>query len=531
MTKPAKLAWPIGPLEYQTLPDTFNMASLLVDRHLEAGAGEREALLHPGGRVTYRDLWEAVNRAAHLVRTLGVESEQRVLLLLPDSPEFVYLFLGAMKAGAVPVPVTTLAAPDEYEYYLRDSRARLLVTHVGLYEKVEGVWPGIPGLRATVVVGGAPAGCLAFEILHAAQPAFFDPAATHKDDMAYWLYSSGTTGRPKAVVHLHHDMVFCIESYARHVLAMTPEDRTFAVPRLFFSYGLRCSLYLPLWSGSSAVLLPERPSPAGVLEAIARYRPTLFFSVPTSYAALLREAEGREPDLSSLRLAISAGEPLPAPLYLRWMERFGVELLDGLGATEVGFIYISNRPGAVRPGASGQLLPGYEARILDGEGREVGPDEVGDLWVRGESVAVGYWNQHPKTKATFVGEWYRTGDRYTRDADGYYFYQGRADDLLRVGGQWVSPLEVESALLEHPAVLECAVVGGMDADGLEKPHAYVVLRPGAVTDGLAETLRAHVRARLARFKVPRWVTPVPELPKTSTGKVQRFKLRELNTPR
>ncbi len=526
----AKLAWPTEPLDHAALPDTFNMASLLVDRHLEAGAGEREALLHPGGSLSYRELWESVNRAAHLFRTLGVEPEQRVLLLLPDSPEFIFAFLGAMKAGAVPVPVSTLAGRSDYEYFLRDSGAKLLLTHAGLYEKVEGVWQGIPGLRAAVVVGDQPSGCLAFETLHAAQPAFFDPAPTHKDDMAYWLYSSGTTGRPKAVIHLHHDMVFCIESYARHVLAMTAEDRTFAVPRLFFSYGLGCSLYLPLWCGASTVLLPERPSPAGVFEAIERFRPTLFFSVPTSYAALLREAEGRDPDVSSLRLAISAGEPLPPPLYRRWMDRFGVELLDGLGATEVGYIYISNRPGAVRPGSSGQLLPGYEAKIVDGEGREVGPGEVGDLWMKGESVAAGYWRRHDKTKATFVGEWYRTGDRYSRDADGYYSYMGRADDLLRVSGQWVSPFEVESALLEHPAVAECAVVGGLDADGLEKSRAWVVLRPGAAVNGLEEALKAHVRARLAPFKAPRWVSVVPELPKTSTGKIQRFKLRQLQAP-
>jgi benzoate-CoA ligase len=343
--------------------------------------------------------------------------------------------------------------------------------------------------------------------------------------MAYWLYSSGTTGRPKAIVHLHHDMLFCVEPYLRHVLALTAADRTFAVPRLFFSYGLTSCLYLPLRVGASTVLVAERPDSARVLELVRALRPTVFFSVPTSYVALLRQLGEAPADLGALRLAITAGEPLAAPVYDRWVRKTGVELLDGLGATEVGYIYISNRPGAVRPGASGRLLPGYRARLLDDEGREVPPGTVGELWMSGESLAAGYWNKHAKTKAAFVGEWYRTGDRYLADGDGYYFYQGRADDLLRVGANWVSPLEIETCLLEHPAVAECAVVGGRDADGLEKPRAYVVLQAGAAPDGLEEALRAHVRGRLAPYKAPRWVTVVADLPKTATGKIQRYRLR------
>jgi len=273
------------------------------------------------------------------------------------------------------------------------------------------------------------------------------------------------------------------------------------------------------------LVVAERPDPARVFELCAKLRPTVFFSVPTSLAALLREADVTPSNLSSLRLCISAGEPLPGPLYERWVARTGIECLDGLGATEVGYIYISNRPGAVRAGSSGQLLPGYRARIVDDDGRDVSRGTVGDLWVSGESLAAGYWNKHEKTKAAFVGEWYRTGDKYLVDADGYYFYQGRADDLLRVGGNWVSPLEVESCLLEHPAVAECAVVGAPDADGLEKPRAYVVARPGVAVGGLEDALRAHVRSRLAPFKAPRWVTLVEDLPKTATGKVQRYRLR------
>jgi benzoate-CoA ligase family protein len=514
-----------APPDYDRLSEQFNIVPLLVDRHVADGRGPAPAILTPDRVVTYAELAAGVARAAHLLVRLGATAEQRVVLLLPDSPEFVYVFLGAMKAGLVPVPVSTLGTSGDYEYVLRDSRAVTLVTEAGLYPRVEGVWRGIPTLRHCLVAGETPAGAIEFDAAHAAEPPVFEAAPTHRDDMAYWLYSSGTTGRPKAVVHLHHDMLFCVDPYVRHVLAMTAADRTFAVPRLFFSYGLTSCVYLPLWCGASTVLVADRPDPAGVLDLCTKLRPTIFFSVPTSFAALLHELEGATWDLRSLRLAISAGEPLPAPLYQRWVKRTGIECLDGLGATEVGYIYISNRPGAVRPGSSGQLLPGYRVRIVDGEGREVPPGTPGDLWMSGESLAAGYWNKHQRTKAAFVGEWFRTGDTYLVDGDGYYFYQGRSDDLLRVGANWVSPLEVESCLLEHPAVLECAVVGARDGDGLEKPRAFVVLSPGIRTHGLEEALRAHARARLQPFKVPRWVTIIGELPKTATGKVQRFRLR------
>ncbi len=517
--------WLEGPLEYDRVPERFNMVAVLLDRHLEAGRGARPAILTPERTLTYAELAAGVARAAHLLTRLGVQPEQRVALLLPDSPEFVWVFLGAQRAGIVPVPLSTLGTPDDYDYALRDSRAVALVVHAELYGRVEPVWRAAPSLRHCLVVGGTPPGTIPFEVALAAEPGTFEPAPTHRDDMAYWLYSSGTTGRPKAIVHLHHDMLFCVEPYVRHVLGMTAEDRTFAVPRLFFSYGLTSCLYLPLWCGASTILVAERPDPPRVFALCGQLRPTLFFSVPTSYAALLREMEAAAPDLRSLRLAVSAGEPLPAPLHARWVEQTGIECLDGLGATEVGYIYISNRPGAVRPGSSGQLLPGYRARIVDAEERDVPPDTVGDLWMSGESLAAGYWNKHAKTKAAFVGEWFRTGDRYLADGDGYYVHQGRSDDLLRVGANWVSPIEVEACLLEHPAVAECAVVGGPDADGLEKPWAFVVLRSGATVKGLENALRAHVRARLAPFKVPRWITVVDDLPKTATGKIQRYRLR------
>jgi benzoate-CoA ligase family protein len=518
----ADATWPGA---YHEVPEQFNIVELLVDRHLREGRGERPAIVTPDRTVSYAELAAGVARAARLLDGLGLAREQRIALLLPDGPAFAYAFFGAMKAGLVPVPLPTLATADEVDYAFRDSRAVALVAEADLYARVERAAQAVETLRHRLVVGVAPPGTLDFDAVHATQPPVFDAAPTHRDDMAYWLYSSGTTGRPKAVVHLHHDMLFCVEPYVGRVLGLTAADRTFAVPRLFFSYGLTSCLYLPLAVGASTVLVAERPDPAAVFGVWARLRPTVFFSVPTSYAALLRQADLTPPELGSLRLCVSAGEPLAAPLYQRWVQRTGIELLDGLGATEVGYIYISNRPGAVRPGASGQLLPGYRARILDEAGAAVPPGAVGELWMSGESLAAGYWNKHEKTKAAFVGEWYRTGDRYLVDADGYYFYQGRADDLLRVGANWVSPLEIEACLLEHPAVAECAVVGGRDADGLEKPRAFVVLRAEAAADGLEETLRAHVRARLAPFKAPRWIQMVAELPKTATGKVQRFRLR------
>jgi benzoate-CoA ligase family protein len=514
-----------APLAYEHVPKRFNIVPLLIDRHLSDGRGRRTAIVTPQQRLSYRDLAAGVARAARLLERIGVQREQRVALLLPDGPEFVFLFFGAMRSGMVPVPLPTLGTAADYDYALRDSRAVALVTDAGLYDRIGPVWQGVSSLRACLVAGAAPEGttelgaALAGELPHA------DPVDTHRDDMAYWLYSSGTTGKPKAIIHLHHDMLFCVEPYVRHVLDLQPDDRIFSVPRLFFSYGLTSCLYLPLWVGASTVLVPQRPGPADVFEIWRRLRPTIFFSVPTSFAALLRQAESTPPDVKHLRLCVSAGEPLPAPLYHRWVERTGVEVLDGLGATEVGYIYISNRQGAVRPGSSGQLLPGYRARVLDADGHEVPPGTPGDLWMAGESLAAGYWNKHEKTRAAFVGEWFRTGDRYVVDGDGYYVFQGRADDLLRVGANWVSPVEVEACLLEHPAVAECAVVGGRDGDGLEKPRAFVVLRPGAGPDGLEEALRSHARARLAPFKVPRWVSVVADLPKTATGKVQRYRLR------
>jgi benzoate-CoA ligase len=356
-----------------------------------------------------------------------------------------------------------------------------------------------------------------------------DAETTHRDSVAFWLYSSGSTGMPKGCVHLQHDMVVCAERYAKETLGMTAGDRCFSVAKLFFAYGLGNALYMPFAVGATSILMPDAPSALRVYAAIERYRPSLFFSVPTNYSMLL--AHTREaPDfgLSGVRHAVSAGEALPAPLFHRFKERFGVEILDAIGSTEVLHMFISNRPGAARPGSSGQVLPGYEARIVDEEDRPVPPGEIGNLLIKGDSTCAYYWNAHEKTKDTIQGHWIKTGDKYTVDEDGYYWYAGRSDDMLKPGGIWVSPIEIESALIEHDAVFECAVVGHEDNDGLTKPVAFVVLRAGYEgSQELGWALQKFVRDRLPDYKRPRRVEFIAELPKTATGKVQRYKLRQV----
>jgi benzoate-CoA ligase len=470
----------------------FNMATPLVDRHVEEGRGDRTALHLPHGDVSYAELQTLVNRAGNALTAMGVLPEQRVAILLPDCAEFVAAFIGAMKIGAVPVPLNTAARPAELSYMLGDCRASTLISDADLFK----------------------AAC------DAASPDL-ETFSTGVDEPCYWLYSSGTTGSPKGVVHLHGDMLACVTPYAQEVLRIEPEDITFSVARLFFSFGLVNSLFLPLLAGASAVLTPERPDVNQVVEVVRQFRPTVFFSVPTSYAQLCAKGDGAA--FSSLRLAVSAGEPLPEPLYMRWKALTGVEALDGLGSTEVGYIFCSNLPGEVRPGSSGRMLGDHRARVVDESGQDVADGDSGELWVAAASTALHYWNQRERTRRTFVGEWLRTGDRYIRDADGYLWYQGRLDDVFKVSGQWVSPLEVESCLLEHPSVLECAVVEAADRDGLIKPKAFVVATPRSAVD-VAE-LQTFVRERLQPHKYPRWVEVVDELPKTASGKVQRFVLR------
>jgi benzoate-CoA ligase family protein len=529
------------------LPDQFNAATYFIDRHIPEGRGEKIAIEAGEARVSYRQLWERVNRFGNSLRQLGVRIEERVFLLLLDTPEFAVSFFGAIKIGAVPVPVNTLLKTSDYHYILNNSRARVAVVSEALYPQLQG-WKKLRYLQHVIVVGGAqPAttdkNTQSFAGLIEQNSPSLEAEPTSKDDAAFWLYSSGSTGFPKACVHLQHDMVVCAERYAMGILGMTESDRCFSVAKLFFAYGLGNAMYFPLAVGATSILWPGPPKPQHVFEIIERHRPSLFFSVPSNYAALLAHkrdhvgtaAPGRpggpsapDFDLSSVRYGISAGEALPAALFHRFKERFGVEILDAIGSTEVLHMFIANRPGAVRPGSSGQIIPGYEARVVDEDDEPAKPGEIGNLLINSDSTCSHYWNQHEKSKSTIEGHWIRTGDKYYQDADGYFWYAGRSDDMLKCSGVWVSPIEIEAVLIEHPAVQEAAVIGRKDEDELLKPAAYVLLKNGSTgTADLARELQEFVLSRLPVFKRPRWVEFVDELPKTATGKLQRYKLREL----
>jgi benzoate-CoA ligase len=521
-------------LRLPELPDRYNAATTYIDAHRGVRA-DKTAIRCQGQTVTYGELAANVDRAGNALRDLGVEVEDRVVILCVDSPAFVYTFFGAIKIGAIPVPTNTLLTPHDLAYILRDSRAVAVVVSAALLPKVEEVRAGCPRLRHVLVTtsGSAAAGQLprdvvSFEEALAAADDELTPADTGPDDMCFWLYSSGTTGFPKGAVHLQHDMVYSADTLGAQVLGCTEEDRYFTVSPLFHAYGLGNGVFVPLRFGASVVYKPERATPELVYGLITAERPTVMYTAPTFYAALLAyPSEGFAYDLSSLRFCVSAGEALPKALFDAWKQRFGIEILDGIGSTEMLHIFICNRQGSAKGGTSGTVVPGYKAKIVDDEGRPVSGGQSGQLWVSGDSCAAFYWNKHEKTKAAFKGEWYVTGDKYHQDEDGHFVYEGRSDDMLKVSGQWVSPAEVEAALIAHPAVLECGVVGMKDKDALVKPKAFVILKRGhAPSDALGDELKKFVKDRIAPYKYPRWIEFVPELPKNAAGKIQRYKLRE-----
>jgi benzoate-CoA ligase len=509
-------------------PREYNAADDLVDRHVAEGRGARVAYTDDRGDHSYRELSERVNRAGNALAALGIAPEQRVLMAMLDTIDFPSVFLGAMKLGAVPVPVNTLLTASDYAGMLRDSRARVVVVSDALRGKIEDAI-AIARTSTTVIVaetplGGDPGAHMRLDDRMEQASSTLEPAPTTPDDAAFWLYSSGSTGPPKGAVHLQAHLMWTAALYGQGVLGVREDDVVYSAAKLFFAYGLGNALTFPLAIGGGAALTAERVTPAVVAKMMRTRRPTIFCGVPTLFAALLADPSFEVSP--SLRVSISAGEALPRHVGLAWRERFGTDILDGIGSTELLHIFLSNRPGDVRYGTSGKPVPGYQVELRGDDGRPVADGEDGALWVSGPTACAGYWNQRDRSLATFHGPWTRTGDRYSRDADGYYTYGGRADDMLKVGGIWVSPFEVESALAAHDAVLECAVVGAPDADELIKPKAFVVLKDRArAGDELAAELKAFVKGALAPYKYPRWIEFVTELPKTATGKIQRFKLR------
>lgn len=538
-------------------PQRLNVAEHFLDRHLRHGRGQRVAIAGVGPPVTYAELAQRANRVGAVWRELGVQPARagrpgdRVLLVLPDSPEFIACFFGTVKIGAVAVPVNPFARTADYAYYAADCQPRLAVVHATSFAEALPALTQLQPPPRLLTVGGRAPDSDSLEEMLGRSPDKLEAHPTAAADVAFFLYTSGSGGEPKAAIHRHRHMLTTAEGFARQVLGIRPDDVTFSASKLFFAYGLGNGMYFPLSVGAATVLLPERPTPENLFAVLERHRPSLFFAVPTIYGALLRAAEGDSRRLDSVRAAVSAGEALPVEIFQRFRQRYGQEILDGIGTTEMLHMFISNRPGEVRPGSCGREVPGYRARIVTESGDEAGAGEIGNLWVQGGSAFAGYWNKPDLTARTKRGEWVVTGDKFFRDSDGYYHYCGRSDDMLKVAGWWVSPLEVENALLAHPAVAEAAVVGQRDADGLTRVVAYVVLRePGRpaqvrwtkagqgrgklaptaspgdqTTSALAAELPAFVRQRLPGYKCPQRIEFVTELPKTATGKIQRFKLR------
>src|SRR3954466_9589148 len=507
--------------------NSYNAVTWLLDRNVDEGRGDKLAFTDTVSELSYGALQQQSCRVANLLRRLGLPREGRVAMIMLDTVDFPGVFLGAIRAGIVPVPLNTLLTSDQYAYVLADCRARVLFISEALLPVVKDMVGRMADLEHVVVAGKDAHGHKKLSDELARESDAFTTAATHADEPAFWLYSSGSTGMPKGVRHLHSNLAATAETYAKQVLGIREDDVGLSAAKLFFAYGLGNALTFPMSVGASTILNSERPTPARMFELMNKYHPTIFYGVPTLFSAMLNdETLKHERAGSRLRVCTSAGEALPESVGNNWKSRFGVDILDGVGSTELLHIFLSNAPGDIKYGSSGKPVPGYAVRLVNEAGQDVADGEVGELLVDAPSAGEGYWNQRHKSRRTFEGPWTRTGYKYVRDSEGRYTFCGRADDMFKVSGIWVSPFEVESALITHPAVLEAAVVPEADPEGLLKPKAFVVLRQGAKTSDLQEMLKDHVKQKIGPWKYPRWIEVVESLPKTATGKIQRFKLRD-----
>jgi 4-hydroxybenzoate-CoA ligase len=513
----------------------YNAAVDFVDRNVAEGRGDKTACIDPARNITYSELRTAAARIGPLLARLGIEQENRIALVLLDTVDFPILFWGAIRAGIIPVLLNTRLTADQYRYLLEDSRAKAVFVSTALLPTVREAAKDVPTLKAVIVVGGGPDPVPRLDRLLSAENEGSTPARTCADEVAYWLYSSGTTGMPKGVMHVHSTPMALARSSGQDRIGIREDDVVFSAAKLFFSYGLGNAIFCPMSVGASSVFYPERPTPQTVFETLRGYQPTMFYAVPTLYAAILADPDCTPQSGSSrLRLCFSAGEPLPSHVGEAWKERFGLDIVNGVGSTEMAHLYLTNLPHAVEYGTAGRPVKNYDLRLVDEDGDEVADGEIGELLVRGESAAAGYWNQREKSRRTFVGEWTRTGDKYVRRSDGVYIYCGRTDDMFKVSAIWVSPFEVEAALIAHPSVLEAAVVPAQDDNGLTKPKAFVVLKDHSnrgPNRALHEELKVHVKRTIGPWKYPRWIEFVDSLPKTATGKIQRYMLRNNPRPR
>jgi benzoate-CoA ligase len=520
-------------------PERFNMADYFLYHNLEEGRDNKVCLYYQDQTFTYAEAARMSNRAGNALREGGVEIEDRVLIVLPDCPEFVWTWFGAARIGAVITMVNPLLPADDYRYYLDYTRARAAVVHESFLKPFTEATRDAEYLRSVLVVRNETAvdeevldtppnrvSFFSFSEIVSSQPGVCQAADTRRDDIAIWLFTSGSTGHPKGAVHLQHDLPYNTEVFAKRTMGVDENDLTVSVPKLFFGYATGTNLLFPFAVGGATALFAERSTPERMFEVIDRYRPTILTAVPTMINAMLNAEDAASHDLSGIRFCYSAGEALPVELYHRWKEKFGVEICDGIGSAEMFHIYITNRPGDVKPASLGRIVEGYEAKIVDAAGNEVADGEMGTLRIKGDSAALCYWNAHEKSKETFAGDWCTTGDQFHVDQDGYYWYHGRTDDMLKVGGVFVAPSEIENCLLQHPAVMECAVIGHDEGDNLVKPKAFVVARDGSEAgEALADEIKQFVKSRIALYKYPRWIEFVASLPKNDRGKIDRKLLK------